>query len=116
MGLRFLAIDRQPATTTAQQYSSSDLLFQGWTVTEPALTAPHNVAAGELVRWLPRRQATDLALPGNDFWVFDSRLARINYFGGDGRILDQEVTEDPSIVKLCVSAFEAVWERALPHE
>ncbi len=26
-----------------------------------------NVAAGEQVRWLPRRQASDLALPGNDF-------------------------------------------------
>lgn len=26
-----------------------------------------NVAAGEQVRWLPRRQATDLLLPVNDF-------------------------------------------------
>lgn len=34
-------------------------------------SAGHNVKAGEEVRWLPRRQASDLALPGNDFWLFD---------------------------------------------
>lgn len=33
-----------------------------------------NVLAGEDVRWLPRRRASDLALPGNDFWVFDDRV------------------------------------------
>jgi hypothetical protein len=30
-----------------------------------------NAAAGEDVRWLPRRRASDLALPGTDFWVLD---------------------------------------------
>ncbi|WP_367125229.1 DUF6879 family protein [Streptomyces phytohabitans] len=33
-----------------------------------------NVTAGEEVRWLPRRQATTVALPGNDFWLFDDAL------------------------------------------
>lgn len=28
---------------------------------------PLNLEAGELVRWLPRRQAVDIALPGADF-------------------------------------------------
>ncbi|MEV5503578.1 DUF6879 family protein, partial [Nonomuraea fuscirosea] len=28
-----------------------------------------NIKAGELVRWLARRQASDLLLPGNDLWV-----------------------------------------------
>ncbi|MGW7386740.1 DUF6879 family protein [Streptomyces sp. NPDC054794] len=37
---------------------------------EHHLTVP-NVAAGEQVRWLPRRRASRLALPGNDFWLFD---------------------------------------------
>ena len=80
------------------------------------LTAPHNIAAGEKVRWLPRRQASDIALPGNDFWVFDDRLVRFGHFAGDGRFLDDETTADPDVVKLCASAFEAVWERAIPHE
>ncbi|MDJ0344030.1 hypothetical protein QMK19_28450 [Streptomyces sp. H10-C2] len=75
-----------------------------------------NVVAGEQVRWLPRCRATDIAFPGNDFWLFDGRLVRVNHFNGDGVMVDQEVTEDPSVVKLCGSAFEAVWERAVPHE
>jgi len=82
---------------------------------EHAGTARLNVAAGEEVRWLPRRQASDIALPGNDFWVFDDRLVRFGHFDGEGRFLDNEITEDRAVVTLCASAFEAVWERAVPH-
>lgn len=41
---------------------------------------PSNVAAGEIVRWLPRRRASDLALPGNDFWLFDDNLVLFLHF------------------------------------
>ncbi|MQA25048.1 MAG: hypothetical protein GEU94_06175 [Micromonosporaceae bacterium] len=74
-----------------------------------------NVPAGEEVRWLPRRRASDLALPGNDFWVFDDRLVRLNHFSGEGDVLEGEVSDDPAVVKLCASAFETVWERAIDH-
>jgi len=79
-------------------------------------TTPMNLAAGEGVRWLPRRQASDIALPGNDFWIFDGTLVRFAHFSGDGHILGEEWTENPSVARLCASAFEAVWERATPHE
>jgi hypothetical protein len=59
-----------------------------------------NVAAGELVRWLPRRQATDVALPGNDFWLFDDDLVLVNHFSGDGDWLDIETSTNPSLAKL----------------
>ncbi|MEU5437666.1 DUF6879 family protein [Streptomyces sp. NPDC020719] len=75
-----------------------------------------NVAAGELVRWLPRRQASGLALPGNDFWVFDDRIVRFGHFSGHGEYLGEEWTEEPAVTDLCSSAFEAVWQRAVPHE
>jgi uncharacterized protein DUF6879 len=75
-----------------------------------------NVAAGEKVRWLPRRQASDLALPGNDFWVFDDRLVRFNHFTGEGASAGPSLSIDPAVVQLCSSAFEAVWERAIPHD
>lgn len=75
-----------------------------------------NIAAGEVVRWLPRRNATDLALPGNDFWLFDNRIVLVLHFTGDGDITNLEVRDDPELAKLCSSAFEAVWERATPHE
>ncbi|MFG2905082.1 DUF6879 family protein [Kitasatospora sp. NPDC048286] len=76
-----------------------------------------NIEAGEQVRWLPRREASDIALPGNDFWVFDGRLVEFNHFTGVGEWADPryELSEDPAVVKLCVSAFEAVWERGIDH-
>lgn len=83
---------------------------------EYEITAALNVAAGEQVRWLPRRQASDLRLPGNDFWVFDDRAVRFGHFAGDGSYLGDEEVDDSSVVALCASAFEAVWERAIPHE
>lgn len=82
---------------------------------EYAITSGVNLAAGEQVRWLPRRRASDLCIPGNDFWVFDRRLVRFGYFAGDGEFLDYELSDDPRVVKLCVSAFEAVWARAIDH-
>ncbi|MFF2143175.1 DUF6879 family protein [Kitasatospora sp. NPDC058190] len=75
-----------------------------------------NVRAGEQVRWLPRRNGSTIALPGNDFWLFDDRIVRWGHFSGDGDALGGEITEDEAAVKLCSDAFEAVWERAVPHE
>ncbi|GGP61083.1 hypothetical protein GCM10010214_38450 [Streptomyces abikoensis] len=75
-----------------------------------------NIAAGEQVRWLPRRRATDLALPGNDFWLVDDSMVVINHFDGDGRFTGDEFIAEPETAKLCSSAFEAVWARAVPHE
>ncbi|MEU8509200.1 DUF6879 family protein [Streptomyces brevispora] len=75
-----------------------------------------NVAAGEQIRWLPRRSASDLALPGNDFWLFDGRLVQFNVFDGVGRWVHTDQTEDAAVAKMCASAFEAVWERGIPHE
>jgi hypothetical protein len=75
-----------------------------------------NLLAGEQVRWLPRRRASDIALPGNDFWLFDDRIIRWNHFTGDGASAGQEVSEDPAAAKLCATAFESVWARAVPHD
>jgi hypothetical protein len=75
-----------------------------------------NVAAGEQVRWLPRRRASDLCLPGNDFWLIDGRLIRWNHFTGDGASAPGEISEDPAAARLCAKAFEAVWDRAIPHD
>ncbi|MEU3265151.1 DUF6879 family protein [Streptomyces bacillaris] len=79
------------------------------------VTAGLNIAAGENVRWLSRRNATSLLLPGNDFWVFDSTLVYVNHFDGEGEPTEPELTKDPEIVQLCGSAFEAVWKVATPH-
>ncbi|MFI1013528.1 DUF6879 family protein [Streptomyces sp. NPDC020965] len=74
-----------------------------------------NTLSGEQVRWLPRRRASGLALPANDFWLIDGRTIRWNHFTGEGASEGGEISEDPGAAKLCAEAFEAVWERATPH-
>ncbi|MER7669428.1 DUF6879 family protein [Kitasatospora sp. NPDC096128] len=75
-----------------------------------------NIAAGELVRWLPRRRAADIALPGTDLWMFDESAVLFTYFSGIGEVVDREWRTDRAAVDLVSSAFETVWERATPHE
>ncbi|MGH3735629.1 MAG: DUF6879 family protein [Micromonosporaceae bacterium] len=77
-----------------------------------------NVAAGEHVRWLPRPLAKDLLLPGADFWVFDDQTVVFNHFTGNGQKAapGYEVITGPAIAQQCAAAFEAVWERATPHD
>jgi uncharacterized protein DUF6879 len=74
-----------------------------------------NVEAGELVRWLPRRNAMGIALPATDFWLLDRTTVLANYYSGDGRIVDQELTRDPVISASCAHWFEAIWAAAVPH-
>lgn len=73
------------------------------------------VGAGEKVRWLPRQRASDLMLPGNDFWLIDDQVV-FSYFSGDGKWVGGEIVTDATVVKFCASAFEAVWKRAIDHE
>ncbi|MER5634330.1 DUF6879 family protein [Streptomyces nitrosporeus] len=75
-----------------------------------------NIAAGEEIRWLPRRLASSLPLPGNDFWLFDGRLVQFNVFDGDGRWVHTDQTDDQGTAGFCADAFEAVWDLATPHD
>ncbi|MFF4161388.1 DUF6879 family protein [Streptomyces sp. NPDC001678] len=75
-----------------------------------------NAAAGEQVRWLPRRQAKDLAVPAVDFWVFDGKLVLFHHFSGDGVLMEREYVSDGALATWCTEAFEAVWKRATSHE
>ncbi|TDD92123.1 DUF6879 family protein [Actinomadura rubrisoli] len=76
-----------------------------------------NLKAGEDVRWLPRRKAFDLMLPGADLWMFDQRVVLYNFNDGDGEhVPGYEYTSDPCHVAQVVAAFEQVWERATPHD
>jgi hypothetical protein len=74
-----------------------------------------NIAAGEQVRWLPRRTAPSLLVPLSDFWVFDHRLVRFGFFSGDGTFLGHELSDEPEIVAACTDAFGLIWKRAIPH-
>ena len=75
-----------------------------------------NIEAGEQVRWLPRTMATQLLLPGTDCWVFDGSLVRAHHFSGDGEWIDNELLNESRVVARYASAFEAVWDSAIPHD
>jgi hypothetical protein len=73
------------------------------------------IEAGEEVRWLPRRLASPVALPGNDFWLFDGSTVVFSVFSGEGAVMERQLATDANILELCLAAFEAVWQLATPH-
>jgi len=56
---------------------------------------PVNIHAGEQVRWLPRRSAADLMLPGCDLWIFDGAQVLFNHFTGNGDSRGRRVMGPP---------------------
>lgn len=73
------------------------------------------VKAGEDIRWTPRRLVSSIALPGNDFYLFDDRLIVFLLYAGNGLATDRLVSTDAADIQLCRSAFEAVWKLSIPH-
>ncbi|QWF81759.1 DUF6879 family protein [Amycolatopsis sp. CA-230715] len=73
------------------------------------------VEAGEDIRWVPRRLLSSIAIPGNDFYLFDDRLAVFLIYAGNGLAVDKITSTDPGDVRLCRVAFEAVWKLSVPH-
>jgi hypothetical protein len=73
------------------------------------------VEAGEDIRWVPRRLVSSIALPGNDYYLFDDRLVVFLIYAGNGLAVDKVTSTDPVDIQLCRLAFEAVWKLAIPH-
>jgi hypothetical protein len=73
------------------------------------------VEAGEDIRWVPRRLVSSVAMPGNDFYLFDDRLAVFLLYAGSGLGAGMLSSSNPADLRLCRSAFEAVWKLSVPH-
>jgi hypothetical protein len=73
------------------------------------------VDAGEDIRWVPRRLVSSVALPGNDFYLLDSRLVVFLLYTGHGLNAGYLTSADPADIQLCRSAFDAAWQLAVPH-
>ncbi len=73
------------------------------------------VEAGEDIRWVPRRLVSSVALPGNDFYLFDDDLIVFLIYAGNGLGTDKVMSTDPADLRLCRSAFEAVWKLSIAH-
>jgi hypothetical protein len=84
--------------------------YQKWVLKDSHLF----VEAGEDVRWVPRSQVSTVALPGNDFWLFDDRIVVFLIFAGSGLVVDRHKTTDRAAIELCRTAFDAVWKLSIP--
>ncbi len=73
------------------------------------------VDAGEDIRWVPRRLVSSVALPGNDFYLFDDHLIVFLIYAENGLATDRIMSTDPADIRLCRTAFEAVWKLSIAH-
>jgi hypothetical protein len=86
--------------------------YQRWTLGHADLL----VDAGEGLRYASRRNLTTTLLPGSrDFYVFDNTTTLFLHYAGSGTNAAFEITEDTSVVRNCVDAFETVWAAAVAH-
>ncbi|WP_406501621.1 hypothetical protein OHA04_27810 [Streptomyces sp. NBC_01590] len=77
---------------------------------------PHNLAAGEDIRYLDRDQAEAAGLPDYDFWLFDARTVARLQFGEHDRFLGVVLSDDPEDVLRHVQWREAAWHHAITFE
>ncbi|OUC95583.1 hypothetical protein CA983_33135 [Streptomyces swartbergensis] len=78
--------------------------------------ARRNSALGEDIRNLHRSEADRLQLPGEDYWLFDSRLVARLRFDDDDQLVDVEVITEPSEVVRYSVVRDAAWHHAVPYE
>jgi len=82
------------------------------------LTWPYldSVRAGEDVRLIPvLRGGWPTALPRQDFWLFDSRVAALMNYAEDGAFLGAEITDEDTVVARCRDWRDASLERAVTY-
>jgi hypothetical protein len=84
--------------------------YQKWVLTDTHLY----VEAGEDIRWVPRRRVSTVALPGNDFWLFDDEVVIFLIFAASGLVMDRHRTTDHAAIELCRTSFEEVWKLSIP--
>ena len=77
--------------------------------------APHNIDAGEDIRWLPRHLIDAETLTADDYWLLDDDLVVFTVFEPTGRFGGGAATNDPRIVTYCREVRDRTWATAIPH-
>ncbi|MBF6340872.1 hypothetical protein IU450_34030 [Nocardia abscessus] len=75
----------------------------------------HNVAAGEDVRYLPRRDADPADAAADDFWLIDDDLVAYSLFDERGYWVGAASTDDPVIVSYAAEVRDRVWSASTPY-
>jgi hypothetical protein len=68
----------------------------------------------EQLRWLPRPQASALALPVNDCLIRNDLVIFI-LLDGENQQAGCQLSTDPGVIRFCNEAFERAWDRAIPN-
>ncbi|MGY2028706.1 DUF6879 family protein [Nocardia gipuzkoensis] len=103
---RGVAVERARIVTTPHGAYTRYLL---------ALT-PHNIAAGEEVRWLPRQDAIPADAAADDYWLIDDDLVAYSVFDENEWWSGVAATTDPVIVGYACELRDRVWAAATPHQ
>lgn len=74
---------------------------------------PHNLDAGEDIRYLTHETAADLELPPYDFWIFDDRVVARVEFADDDAFLGATLSDDPEEVRRHNRHRDAAWRHAV---
>jgi len=83
--------------------------YQKWVLKDTHLY----VEAGKDIRWVPRSRVSTVALPGNDFWLFDDEVVVFLIFAASGLVVDRHKTTERNAIELCRKSFEEVWKLAI---
>lgn len=75
-----------------------------------------NAEAGEVIRYLSRHQIEGLALPAEDYWLFDSASAVVLRFGDDDDLLGMELVDAPAAIESFCAGRDAAWRLAIPYQ
>ncbi|GAB2686453.1 DUF6879 family protein [Nocardia thraciensis] len=78
--------------------------------------SPHNVAAGEDIRYLARHDAEPSDSATEDFWLFDERAVAFSLFDAHGFWVGAALTDEPAIVAHAVTVRDRVWCAATRFE
>ncbi|MGX1778576.1 DUF6879 family protein [Nocardia brasiliensis] len=81
-----------------------------------AVTAGHNIAHGEDVRWLPRHRTDTSELTADEWWLLDDSILAWTLFDRSGDFSGLAVTRDPIEVGRAVLIRNALWPRAIRHD
>ncbi|MBY8856622.1 hypothetical protein K7711_09060 [Nocardia sp. CA2R105] len=78
--------------------------------------SPHNIVAGEEIRYLARHAALPGDASAEDFWLFDERAVAFSLFDERGIWAGAALTDEPAIVAHAVAIRDRVWPAATPFE
>lgn len=77
------------------------------------VNTPHNLQAGEDIRYLLRRRACELQLPEYDYWLFDNSLLVFLCFDERNRFLGFRTSEDAEALARHTHWRDRAWRQAL---